>query len=120
MVSEARALAAENPSAQAKVMTVVVNVTALNFIGELSFHTRTQRVKRHATLELPTLYTIRRLKATSGNSRQCPNLARSADCPQSAAAGWCGNAASWDNSRSACMFEVQIRTLPDFRSEERR
>jgi predicted RNA binding protein YcfA (HicA-like mRNA interferase family) len=26
---------------------------------------------------------------------------RSADCPQSAAAGLAGNAASWDNSRSA-------------------
>jgi hypothetical protein len=43
---------------------------------------------------------------------QCPNLARSADCPQSAAAGQCGYAASWDNSRSACKFEIQIRTPP--------
>ncbi|HEX7617168.1 MAG TPA: hypothetical protein VF480_00465 [Verrucomicrobiae bacterium] len=67
-MSEARALAAENPSAQAKVIAVVVNVTALNFIGELLFHARTQRVKRHATLEFSTRYTVRRLKATSGNS----------------------------------------------------
>jgi hypothetical protein len=41
-------------------------------------------------------------------------LSRSADCPQSAAAGWVENAASWDNSRSGFQLKIQIKTPLEF------
>ena len=41
-------------------------------------------------------------------------MSRSADCPQSAAAGLVENAASWDNSRSGFQLKIQIKTPLEF------
>ena len=86
------------------------------------------RARNILSCERESTFTITHEPSNASGSRSCPNLARSADCPQSAAAGRCGYAASWDNSpggvaaitprgeRSACKFEIQIRTLPGSKS----
>jgi len=58
-------------------------------------------------------YDRRGKRGKNGSWLAVSYLSRSADCPQSAAAGLVENAASWDNSRSGFQLKIQIKTLPN-------